>query len=883
LAHNRRAQGERLGIPYEPVGAVAADVKASASELAKTKRAADSAVRERGVLLKKLGISEGRAQILSRQVGGSAAENLAERGKRFAGGGHGVTQAREALAAADAKVAAAAEKHAGAVSGHEAVKANRVGLQGAERDAYNRQYAQTVKKAADAKGLPEPTYFKHIELPLANRSSETAGNVSRAMAKSKQSKMALFKTGRAIVTHQAYRQGLLDTIKAKHQIGAVADVAKEHAFEWSLGPKGLGMTPHEVLREMLARKLRPDDVTLLNPGILHKAADVTDLAETAHPNDAAAALDAAMIDGKTAAAQVESDTLARTPGWIAVPKAAGQEILANTRPSGKLLRVGGRLQGLQQAAILGTSVSWEPMQMAANFLQSFIGMHGNVPDMLRNNVDYHRLGPVEKRLVDEALGISASEGMTSQPQLGYHQGPVAAAFERVGQIPLVKYKGRGIKLTDVNPIHMVFGVDRLNNDFFRRSVFINAIQRQAARDLVTNVGRAQASLQRVSGMLNGDRLGQLANVLHDPRAVDEAARYTDRVLGDYLNFTARERKAKTFVMFYGFMRYATKTLFYTLPVHHPLAGAIALKLGQLHNEEIYKIFGTRDLPPWVYSRSYEYDSNGKVALDKNGNPKYRDLARINPVTSLATDVVTQGPQAFAGIVSPLFQGAANLIANENVSTSQPLRLHGSAEKPKSVGVGDVARVMGNSLVASTLPGRLLINAGGKTQGDDSLPFSQRPIVYKSAAGRARDAQRILGRATLDQQLFPLFNPRTDTTKQFLAAHGHGPVAQLDKQIKAAKDAKKTLLAAGHASENGGYETKQYADLQAHITNLEKQRRVLLGTGTRKAVHLKQRPETPQQRVDARTQKRLDRLQNLDQGIQDRINKRLERLQVESGG
>ena len=49
------------------------------------------------------------------------------------------------------------------------------------------------------------------------------------------------------------------------------------------------------------------------------------------------------------------------------------------------------------------------------------------------------------------------------------------------------------------------------------------------------------------------------------------------------------------------------------------------------------------------------------------------------------------------------------------------------------------------------------------------------------------------------------------------------------------------------------------------------------------VTLKQRPQTTQEQLDARLQRRLDRLSNPDKAIQDKLNRRLERIQVNSGG
>jgi hypothetical protein len=756
-------------------------------------------------------------------------------------------------------------------------------IKGAERDTYNRAYTAQVKKAAAAKGWPDPAYFLHKPLPLAKRSSETAGNLSKAIQGPKRSTMTLFNTGRAMTTHAAYREGLLNTIKAKHQISAVADVAHQHAYQWSLGPQGIGDTVHNLLLEAYRQGVRPDELTFVNFGAMHKTADGLGVAQTADQAAVNDALRSSVIKGSTAQGMADAGTLTPTRGFVAVPRGVGEELLKATKPSGKLNRIAGRAQGLQSAAILGLNPSWLPMQVAANTLQSTIGMHGNLLDYARGTSDYRALDPAHQAIVDKALGASLSEGHSNMAHLGYHQGRVAKAFEKAGQIPVVKFKGKAVRLTDLNPVNLTFAGDTLNNNFFRRNVFLNEIKRQQFRDLIGSVGLAQASLKQVSGLLDKtNRLEQLKAVLADPRRVEEAARYTDRVLGDYLRFTANERRfAKPTIMFYGFMRYATKTLFYTLPVHHPLAGAIALKLGQLHNEDIYKIFGTRNLPPWVLSRSYEYDNHGKLIVDTHGNPKYRDLARINPVTGPVTDAVTSGYKSLAGLISPLFQGAADLIAGETVQSGLPLRLHGSAEKstPDLFSVTGL-RVLLNREASSTFPGRVLMSSSGQTQGDDALPFSPRPVVYKTQAAQQRDAQRILARPTLGQQLFPLFEPRTDTTKQYLSTHGHGPTAQIDKQIKAGKAQLKLLAPGGRVPlDQYGYPVKAYADAAGRVRVLEQQRAQILKTPKRPV--LKRRPLTTRAALIRSIER--ERNANVRQQLLDEVAREREQAKVNAGG
>ena len=127
-----RRQEHRAGIPTRQaagtgrrvaVPKVTADTKTSAAELAKARRARVTAERAHEATRRAEGVAQGRAEVLSRNVGSRAAEKLAERGRRYAGGGYGVQQASEALKRSGEAVTDARAAVARAEARHEATKA----------------------------------------------------------------------------------------------------------------------------------------------------------------------------------------------------------------------------------------------------------------------------------------------------------------------------------------------------------------------------------------------------------------------------------------------------------------------------------------------------------------------------------------------------------------------------------------------------------------------------------------------------------------------------------------------------------------------------------------------------------------------------------------
>ena len=718
-------------------------------------------------------------------------------------------------------------------------------------DAYHDTYAKAVARAAEAKGLPEPTYFPDQERPSIQVSARTGSNVARASKGSKRSKMKLFREGRAVTNPEVYVQGIAKTIKPKHQWKAVADVADEHAFPWSRGSKGEGKTVAELEREIDRRGLKREDVVFYSPGQLRRAADGEDeaLAEIVHAPG--------------------SSNLVRDERYVAVPAGAGRELQGMATPSSAGWRRIARLQGFQSSIILGLNPTWAMMQVAANTLQSTIGTGGRIDRVVRAQGWYRKLDAADRKLVDNMINVGLFEGTSGAPHMGSHQGAIGRSVESMGQIPVVRTKNGTLRITDADPRKLMFRFDNRQNAVFRRGVFLNEVY------------KSQKALARLSARLKGDAPTQLSNVLKDPRVVEQAAQHVDNVLGDYLRYTNRERKLKAGVMFYGFLRYATKTLFYTLPKDHPLTLALGLKLGQLHNEDIRAIFGTRDLPPWVFSRSYEYDDNGKLRRDAQGRPMYRDLARINPVSGPITEAVTEGPKAVAGLMSPLAQSAFNIVANKNVGAGRPLQVKGSAQQQRSIDAVTGARVAGKSIVSSTLPGRIGLGviSGGKTMGDD---FST--IKYKTEDARARDAQRQRDRPSLKQTLSPLTVARADTTQDFLNRHGQGQDRAVNAKIKKI-DEKIAALPRDKAGrikgDEYGYKTKGHQELLRQKAVLRAEKAKILGK--KKVKPLKARPLSPAEQADAQVKRLVKQAKDPAKSVQDEINRLLEGAKVAGGG
>ena len=742
--HPYRVQGEHLGISHDPVKRLSpAEANAEASrldELAKNLRAGAAGQRESG----RFSFGLGNEVHLDRM-------------------------------AADAEKQAKALRD-GTVAGEP--------LQGAELRKYNEDYVTRVKAAAERHGLPDPIYFRHQEFPTSGFGVRTAANLYRAVQGAKHSELKLFKRGQAIIDPDVFVQGLAGNIKRRHQWNAVADTVQAHALPWSRKPNGQGKDLLTLRREIANRGLNPDDFEFINFGRFRRFTATAD--ETLDtPSDLRDALEGA-IQKPSQLRKLPDEELAKLQGFVAVPKGAGEELKTAIAPTGKASRLAGKVQGFQSGAILGLNPSWATMQVAANALQYGIGSHD-----FKALFNYRYLPDDIKQIVDRQVGVGVGKGHATSAHLGSTGGSLVQHGRAIGQIPLIKSKRGTVRVTDLNPTTPLFAIDELQNRAFRRAALTSEAKRTAYRNMRKELGLAAEAQERVSNLLRlkpTEKLdAQLRRVLENPKDIEKLGEHANNVLGDYLRYTSRERRfLKPTLMFYGFMRYALKTLFYTLPIKHPIAMSLIGKIGQLHNEEIRHIFGDRrDLPPWVFSRVFLFDKNGNVRRNSKGQIKSIDLLRINPVTNVAVDVVGASAKGkgvnfspFAGLLSPIAQAAVGQVVGKDLFQDRGFMVKGSAEERRPPDLVTAGRIVGADLLSAAFPVRegMKLAYRGK-QGDDALPFSPRPIHYKTAGPQAKEAQRMAALPSrgeaLRQDLAPLVFPKGDTTEAFLKEHPSG--------------------------------------------------------------------------------------------------------------
>jgi hypothetical protein len=622
-------------------------------------------------------------------------------------------------------------------------------------------YSAEVRAAARKAGLPEPAFVTHAPRPQVLRSDRTVGSGNRAVAAPKSSSMSLHRTGRADQRAEVYAQSLSRTIKRKHNWDLVdreynlnrVKLPNQGELRKILRRQDVNvenLSIEDNRRILDALNLDPKDYAFYNPGRLRAAHDAQAVADTAGPGvehgDQMARGLAEAVDGASVpAGSTAAGSFRGTAGWRLVTKAAHDEIHAATRPSGLVGRGVGKVQGLTSRLLLGTSPSWLQMQVAANGLLTGFGLRGNLPDLVKAQIWFHRrLTQTQRDAIDQYLGQGAFQSRTPHIGAAAENGMVDAwrAFKTT---PLVR------RASLANPLDAVFRADNAQNKFFKRTLFYNSAKRDAYRQMGNDVGLLIRAQEQVANLFKLGPQERLRAIVDDPAQLERHAQSALDVLGDYTRYTDRERRyLQRGVLFYGFLRYATRTLFYTLPVKHPIVSAASAELAKLHNQEVRDLLGP-DVKPWDYARMFL--PSGKSI----------DLGRINPVTNPVVNVATEGPKALGGLMSPLAQSVLDQIYGEQSFSGVPFPALDNETR---------ARIFANTLLSTITPYREAQKAaaGGRTTRADSLPWSVRPTT----TGRSK--------STVLQDIFPFIPRGGGKAPVFVPQSGSSPQDEINDAV-----------------------------------------------------------------------------------------------------
>lgn len=624
------------------------------------------------------------------------------------------------------------------------------------------QYEARVAAAAAERGLAAPAHVpSRFETKSLSVGRSAAGAPANPLSKARTG--VLYRLGREDKSLDVAEGALTANLRrgaAKEAESVVLGrhgIAFRNAAEATRYAEGLGMN--------VDPRLGPVDVALHQPGMAAKG-----LAKplTSARGRRSTTADAGAYD--------------KTRDVFLLPKAVKDELDAlDIRASSKPSMLS-KLGHYPQAALLALSPSWFQFQRVNDIIASLAG------GSLHNTVALEKLR--------RGLGADSREALSV-----FSGGSIGSSL----LVPSSAQKlGRLQRILDKNPVYQrAFGGDNPATALLRADQAITGAvrERQLLHNLLTVARKLDPDVKAIHqafgpighAFKTGDvELAQklLTNPAYRAQLEDAAERLY-KVHGDWHNYTSREQRFKAGAAFYGFLRYATRMAFYTLPIEHPYVGMMIAQLGQMGTKDAKAIIGP-DIP---YGLGTLYNSDGTIAAD---------FARANPLTGPLLSITK--PEQALTLATPL----AGIVLNW--LTGMPLGLGDSSEgrppkaytangnpNPREEPIGGLLgdarlRIGADQLLSLLSPYKEWRKFDGRQQSSDSLAFDRRYLQSATAAGQLKldkkNANTQDGLVGLAHNLFPVVatgSARNMKTQGAIATSAKADAEYKRKLAKAKRD------------------------------------------------------------------------------------------------
>lgn len=614
-------------------------------------------------------------------------------------------------------------------------------------------------RAARPEGVGEPGFFPSVRRPRQRFSPFTVGG-ARKVKGDRAYEGKLYRAGREDSSVTTYTTALAKNIKRKHNWKLVQGTMNAHAFAWSRR----GLKYGQIQDELARRGVDPNSVVIMDMDAFdrHAAAAVDAPADhiirdpevgrvgrsvSADESDLYTATRDSVLTGQDAidrAAQLE-------PGagrLVVVPKEVGNEILADTKPSGAFGRGLDIVKGKMARIMLGLSPAWLQFQVGANVVQTLLGTKSLPHEWVYANLKWwNGLSKESQRALEPYVGIGSFHDSIEQVHMGAAaQGGLINAYRAMKAHPFWhKPRGgamHGLAVSQLNPLDTLFRLDNVQNNFFRKAVLYNNLRRQAYERMGKSMVDGQRAFDKFLGTASKDAQGTMNALINDKAALEKAAESVRDFLGDYSTYSARERRVLSRnVMFYGYLRWSLRFTFYTMPIKHPVMSAILGQLGGINTREVRELLGGDELP-WAL---------GKLYFTKGGKLRSVDISRANPFMNAVTQAKIPEKGAIRGLLlsalgflPPIYGAALDLAYSKSSFRDKPFKVEGeSTTRPNKQGqaITDTQslEIFAKEMLELAAPIRALdrVRADGRPESDNSIPIvHERYTKYKDAKIKA---------------------------------------------------------------------------------------------------------------------------------------------------
>lgn len=613
-----------------------------------------------------------------------------------------------------------------------AQQANLLGVDRLEGES-NGAYLARVKKAAEKQGLPAPSYMPSEEL-FQSRFSHYAAGGGKAAPDYRAYTGATHRGGTEYLHPEVFFQGLARGIKTKVNWRLVEDLVDEHAH-----PKLRNMSVRQIRKQAERRGLDPSEYVVWVPGRFRRQAralgdetsgDVHG-ADFETPAEIAEAIEGSVFELDDPRLGEFRDVKATI-----VPRAMLDEVLSGAKGSGPLGRSLDVARTKASRLVLGAyNLPWVQVGFAANAL--VMATRGVTPiALLKGARWYSKLPAADKRLLAQELELEQSKLQDLyKPQMGAAItgktvfGRMANVWRSYRRTPW----GQTLRPFEKSINAFLRFERRLNSDAFRKALFHAEAKRTAFREIDRKAGLANGIIARTQSLLTikGPEK-QLEAIIRNRKQLERHGELVSEILGDWQTFTGFERRYLGKMFFYPYLRYSLRWTFLTMPVRHPVMGQLLAQLGRMNAEDVREILGGDALPFQL----------GKLYFTKDGQVREIDLSNIDPAGNVVTEL--KGSEGLLGLMPPYVQLGLTQILKYDPYFGRKLRVKGHTEYDAdkvNLDAWTRARVLLNDLAGMTPVGRELMRQTTKGfQGDDALPFSPRPTVYKSDEKRKQNRE-----------------------------------------------------------------------------------------------------------------------------------------------
>jgi hypothetical protein len=534
----------------------------------------------------------------------------------------------------------------------------------------------TAKNLADElaqkHGLPTDRAYIPHQKTLGNEAGlHTIGNVSPTDYKrwSGQLQAAGYRSTDA----ELILRGILKSIRNKYTMDHVNAFAERHAVKL---PRD-DMTTAEATKWLAESGRNPDHFQVVHLGKLRN--DITDLGGAEHllhlNSDPEAHAKAIEKMWQQAGDTPLTDT---TKGASIIPKAAFEEARNSFRGKNAFGRVLGKTKGEISKLILGLSAPWLTTMSAVTYpVQSLMGGAGPI-DAMANFKYYRSLNPVDKASFDSRFGVDSpmrttSHGMEAE-RMGSQMPQKLDGLVRTMRV--MRQSPMGRLLSKGNLVKAVISAERVPRRYARINVAMKGVKSEALRQIASDMQDGQKAMnafeQGTQRLMHVGRLPAkeyIQKAMENTKAMEEVARHANNAMGEWHNMTNFERnQLSKYVMFYPWMRYSLNLAAHTLPAHHPLLYASALKLGTWEHKSLTELLGTEPEPGNVYL--------GKA--QPNVPPAKREFSEVgikqaNPTLNTAMTAIAGKPSELLDVLPPYFTSALEWATNKALFTDKPLK------------------------------------------------------------------------------------------------------------------------------------------------------------------------------------------------------------------